>query len=62
MDRTDLLDGDNQVEITAVDSPGSTTSTTVTVDYSSNPTWPDAYQTDWSKTSSSLQCKNYRAT
>ena len=52
LSRTDLLEGDNQVEITAVDTHGSVTSTTVTVNYSSVATWPDTYEIDWSETQS----------
>ncbi len=52
LDRADLLQGHNSVEITALDSVGSITSTTVTVNYSRSTTWPQSYEIDWSQTSS----------
>jgi uncharacterized repeat protein (TIGR02543 family) len=50
IDRADLLDGANQVVITAVDGLGNQTSTTVTVNYTSGNTWPLPYSIDWSTT------------
>ena len=50
--RDDLLEGDNLVEITAVDTQNSITSTTVTVNYSSASVWPDTYEVDWSEVGS----------
>ena len=52
MTRDDLLEGDNLVEITAVDTQNSITSTTVTVNYSSASVWPDTYEVDWSEVGS----------
>ena len=49
--RTDLLEGNNLVEITAVDGQGSATSTTVNLNYSGTVSWPETYQIDWSQAS-----------
>ena len=52
LNRADLTEGNNLVEITAIDNGGSETSTTVNLNYSGLTSWPEAYQIDWSQTSS----------
>ena len=52
LNRADLTEGNNLVEITANDNSGSETSTTVNLNYSGLMSWPEAYQIDWSQTSS----------
>ena len=50
--RDDLLEGDNLVEITAVDTLNSVTTTTVNVNYTGQLVWPETYQVDWSEVGS----------
>ena len=46
-----LIDGANQVAITAVDNRGNTTVKTITVNYQSGTVWPVNYSIDWSSVS-----------
>jgi VCBS repeat-containing protein len=48
IDVADLVDGSNQVVITAVDIDGIQSSVTVTVNYSATTVWPENYNIDWS--------------
>ena len=52
LDRADLQQGANLVEITAIDTQGSETSTTVTVNFNRDRVWPSVYTVDWSTLSS----------
>ena len=47
VDYKNLLDGQNQVVLTATDNLGNTTMETVTVEFVSGKVWPDPYSIDW---------------
>lgn len=51
LDDQDLVEGDNTVLITAVDSTGASATRTVTVDHASGNVWPSSYTIDWSTAS-----------
>ena len=51
IDRADLADGANSIEIRAVDDNAQPSFRTVTVQYSSTSTWPATYSVDWSSVS-----------
>ncbi len=53
IDYVTLLDGDNTVVITAVDTLANATDKTVTVQYHAGNVWPSTYSIDWSAAASS---------
>ncbi|MFZ3382517.1 MAG: SdrD B-like domain-containing protein, partial [Candidatus Methanoperedens sp.] len=49
INRTDLIDGDNQLVITAADARGNSKTEIVSINYSRNNVWPQNYIINWSK-------------